>query len=206
MSSLQDAIAGSNLDHVRAMLNNWTAPAIANEIHGLTKAEQAVVIRVLPRRQAAATFEFLDRSTQDELLKAMGQTEAASILNDMAPDDRTGLLDESPAEVTKQLLTLLSPEERRLALSLLGYPRGSVGRLMTPHYVAIKAEWSVQAVLDHVRLHGQNSETLSMLYVVDDQGVLSDDIRVREFLLAPPDKLVSEMMYHRFVALSATDP
>jgi magnesium transporter len=77
---------------------------------------------------------------------------------------------------------------------------------MTPHYVAIKAEWTVQAVLDHVRLHGQDSETLSMLYVVDDKGVLVDDIRVREFLLAPPEKLVSEIMDHRFVALKATDP
>jgi magnesium transporter len=206
MSSLHDAIAASDLDQVRALLTNWTAPAIANEIRGLTRTEQAVVIRVLPRKQAAATFEFLDRSTQGELLKAMGQTEVASILNNMAPDDRTGLLDECPAEVTKRLLALLSPEERRTALSLLGYPQGSVGRLMTPHYVAIKATWTVQAVLDHVRQHGQDSETLSMLYVVDDRGILIDDIRVREFLLAPPGKLVSEIMDHRFVALKATDP
>jgi magnesium transporter len=206
MSSLHDAIAASDLDQVRALLTNWTAPAIANEIRGLTRTEQAVVIRVLPRKQAAATFEFLDRSTQGELLKAMGQTEVASILNNMAPDDRTGLLYECPAEVTKRLLALLSPEERRTALSLLGYPQGSVGRLMTPHYVAIKATWTVQAVLDHVRQHGQDSETLSMLYVVDDRGILIDDIRVREFLLAPPGKLVSEIMDHRFVALKATDP
>ena len=206
MSSLHDAIGASDLNQVRALLNNWTAPAIANEIRGLTRAEQAVVIRLLPRKQASATFEFLDRSTQGELLKAMGQTEVASILNNMAPDDRTGLLDECPAEVTKQLLALLSPEERRTALSLLGYPPASVGRLMTPHYVAIKAEWTVQAVLDHVRLHGQDSETLSMLYVVDEQGVLIDDIRVREFLLAPPGKLVSAIMDHRFVALKAPDP
>ena len=206
MSSLHDAIAASDLDQVRLHLTNWTPPTIANEIRSLSEPEQAVVLRVLPRKQAAMTFEFLDRSTQEALLKAMGQAEAASILNNMAPDDRTGLLDESPAEVTKQLLSLLLPDERRMALSLLGYPKGSVGRLMTPHYVAIKAEWTVQAVLDYVRQHGQDSETLSMLYVVDNQGVLIDDIRVREFLLAPPELLVSAIMDHRFVALKATDP
>jgi magnesium transporter len=206
MPALHDAIAASDLNAIRTLTTNWTAPSIAREIRGLTRVEQAVVIRVLPRKLAAATFEFLDRTAQEELLKALGQSEVASILNNMNPDDRTGLLDECPAEVTKQLLALLTPEERGVALRLLGYPKSSVGRLMTPNYVAIKADWTVQAVLDHVRQHGQNSETLSMLYVVDDQGVLTDDIQVREFLLAPPERLVSDMMDHRFVTLRATDP
>lgn len=205
MTKLHDAIAAADLDKVRGLLAKWTPPAIAGEIKTLTEVEQAVVIRVLPRKTSASTLEFLDRPTQERLLQAMGQDELASILNNMAPDDRTGLLTESPAEVTKQLLAVLSPEERRLALSLLGYPRGSVGRLMTPHYVAINADWTVQQVLDHVREHGQDSDTLNVLYVVDDQGILIDDIRVREFLLASPGKLVSDIMDHRFVTLKATD-
>jgi magnesium transporter len=205
MPNLHDVIAKGDGDEVRSLLENWTPPAVADEIRTLTPVEQALVIRLLPRRAAAATFEFLDRSAQEKLLKAMGQAELARLLNDMAPDDRTGLLDECPAEVTKQLLAVLSPDERRLALSLLGYPRGTVGRLMSPHYVAIKEDWTVQQVLDYVRQHGQDSETLDVLYVVDDPGVLIDDIRVREFLLAPPDKLVSQIMDHRYVTLKATD-
>ncbi|MDQ6627064.1 MAG: magnesium transporter [Pseudomonadota bacterium] len=206
MTALHDAIGASDLDRIRLLLTNWTAPSIARELADLTRVEQAVVIRVLERHRAAAVFEFLDRTAQEELLKAMGQSEVASILNNMNPDDRTGLLDECPAEVTKQLLALLTDEERHIALQLLGYPKASVGRLMTPHYIAIRAEWTVQEVLDHVRQHGQNSETLSMLYVVDEDGVLKDDIQVREFLLAAPDKRVAAMMDHRFVTLKATDP
>jgi magnesium transporter len=205
MPNLHDAIVASDLDQIRSQLSNWTPPVVAGEIRNLTPVEQALVIRVLPRKTAAATFEFLDRSSQERVLKAMGQTELARLLNDMAPDDRTGLLEECPAEVTKQLLAVLSPDERRLALSLLGYPRGTVGRLMSPHYVAIKEDWTVRQVLDHVREHGQDSETLDVLYVVDESGVLIDDIRVREFLLAPPDKLVSQVMDHRYVTLKATD-
>ena len=135
----------------------------------------------------------------------MGQAEVAELLNSMAPDDRTTLLEESPAALTKHLLALLSEEERHAALSLLGYPARSVGRLMTPHYVAIKEGWTVQQVLDHVREHGQDSETLNVLYVLDEDGVLIDDIRVREFLLAAPSKLVSEVMDHRYVSLKASD-
>lgn len=202
---LREAVAAHDMGGIRTLLVNWTPPTIAASIKQLTSVEQAIVIRVLPRKIAAATFEFLNRPEQERLLKAMGQEQVAAILNDMAPDDRTGLLEESPAAVTKQLLTLLSPEEHRVALSLLGYPKGSIGRLMSPHFVAIKQTWSVQQVLDYVREHGQDSETLTVLYVVDDEGLLIDDIRVREFLLAPPGKLVSDIMDHRFVTLTATD-
>ncbi len=205
MPSLGEAIATTDVDKIRGLIENWPPPIIASEIDGLTSLEQAVVIRVLPRKTAATTFEFLSRPARERLLKALGQADVAELLNSMAPDDRTVLLDESPAELTKQLLSLLSEEERHVALSLLGYAARSVGRLMTPHYVAIKEGWTVQQVLDHVRQHGQDSETLNVLYVLDDDGVLIDDIRVREFLLAAPSKLVSQVMDHRYVSLKATD-
>lgn len=205
LRDLREAVAAHDMGRIRTLLVNWTPPTIAASIKHLTSVEQAIVIRVLPRKIAAATFEFLNRPEQEQLLKAMGQQEVAAILNDMAPDDRTSLLEESPAALTKQLLTMLSPEEHRVAMSLLGYPKGSIGRLMSPHFVAIKQTWNVQQVLDYVRQHGQDSETLTVLYVVDDEGLLIDDIRVREFLLAPPEKKVADIMDHRFVTLTATD-
>ncbi len=205
LRDLGEAVAAHDMGRIRTLLVNWTPPTIAASIKQLTSVEQAIVIRVLPRKIAAATFEFLNRPEQEQLLKAMGQQEVAAILNDMAPDDRTSLLEESPAALTKQLLTMLSPEEHRVAMSLLGYPKGSIGRLMSPHFVAIKQTWNVQQVLDYVRQHGQDSETLTVLYVVDDEGLLIDDIRVREFLLAPPEKKVADIMDHRFVTLTATD-
>jgi magnesium transporter len=135
----------------------------------------------------------------------MAQEEVAELLNNMAPDERTVFLEELPAEATRQLLALLTPAERAVAVTLLGYPEQSVGRLMTPHYVAVREAWTVQEVLDYVRKHGQDSETLNVIYVVDDQGLLVDDVRIREFLLAPLDRHVTDLMDRRFVALKATD-
>jgi magnesium transporter len=90
-------------------------------------------------------------------------------------------------------------------VTLLGYPEKSVGRLMTPDYVAIREDWTIQEVLAYVRTHGQDSETLNVIYVVDAQGLLVDDIRIREFLLTDPARTVSDLMDRRFVALKATD-
>ena len=205
MSELQQALDARDLTGIRALTKNWTGPAVADSISAMSGIEQAVVMRVLPRNVVASAFEFFDRATQNRFLKALGQQEVADILNHMAPDDRTEFLEESPAAVTKQLLEVLSPPEREVALSLLGYPKKSIGRLMTPQYVAIKENWTVRQVLDYVREHGTNSETLSVLYVVDDHGLLIDDIRVREFLLAPQELVVSDIMDHRFVSLKAND-
>jgi magnesium transporter len=90
-------------------------------------------------------------------------------------------------------------------VKLLGYPEQSVGRLMTPHYVAVRETWTVQEVLDYVRTHGRDSETLNVVYVVDEEGRLIDDIRIRELLLTPLDVQASTLLDRRFAALKATD-
>jgi len=135
----------------------------------------------------------------------MAQEDVASLLNNMAPDERTMFLEELPAAATKQLLSLLTPDELSVALTLLGYPEGSIGRLMTPHYIAVREHWTVKEVLDYVREHGRTSETLNVIYVIDDQGLLIDDIRIREFLLTAPTNRVSDLMDRHFVALKAPE-
>jgi len=164
-----------------------------------------VLFLLLPRKRAGETFAYLTVGQQERLLKAMAKEEITAILSAMPDDDRTLLLDEMPASATKQMLALLTPEERTEAVKLLGYPERSIGRLMTPHYVAVREDWTVQHGLDYIREHGQDSETLSMIYVVDEDGVLIDDIRIRSFLLAPLTAKVSEIMDYRFVALAAAD-
>ena len=204
-SNVTRVLRSGDLSKLRDQLLHCPPPALANVIRVLPIEEQVIVFRVLPRAMSADVFEFLELTDQEQLLKAMGNEETAGLLNNMAPDDRTSLFEELPAAVTKRLLELLSPEERAVAVKLLGYPEGSIGRLMTPHYIAVHKDWTVQQVLDYVRRHGQNSETLSVIYVVDQEGKLIDDIHIREFLLTSPETLVTDLMGYRYVALSATD-
>jgi magnesium transporter len=200
------AIRAHEFAKLHDVLGHWEPFAVAEEIRDLPVEDQAVVFRVLPRECPAGVFEFLDTAAQERLLKALGHEEVAAILNNMADDDRTALLEELPAAATKQMLAVLAPKERAVALSLLGYPPGSIGRLMTPHYIAIRQDWTVQQVLDYVRTHGEDSETLNLLYVIDDKGLLIDDIRLREFLLTSTANRVADLMDYRFLALKATDP
>jgi magnesium transporter len=190
---------------LREMLRNRPASDLAALLTDLALEDRVLLFRILPRKAAAASFGYLTADAQHALMKAMGSEEVAALLNEMAPDDRTMFLEELPAEVTRQLLALLTPEERGVAVKLLGYPEGSIGRLMTPDYLAVREEWTVAQVLDYIRTHGQDSETLNVIYVVDDKGQLIDDIRIREFLLTSPANTVRSLMDRRFVALKATD-
>jgi magnesium transporter len=110
-----------------------------------------------------------------------------------------------PSAAARQLIKLLTPEERRVAQSLLGYPEGSIGRLMTPDFIAVHDDWTVKEVLDHVREFGHDSETLNVIYVVDERGKLIDDLRMREFLLRPLEAKVSDFRDRVFVALKVND-
>jgi magnesium transporter len=154
---------------------------------------------------ATDTFEHLEFDTQEELLKAMGNEEVASILNDMSPDDRTALLEELPGNTAKRLIQLLSAEERKIAQTLLGYPENSVGRLMTPDYIAVKQDWTVSETLEYIRKNGEDKETLNVIYVIDDKGKLIDDIRIREIILSPLERNISDLMDENFTALNVHD-
>ncbi len=202
---IRELIEERNFSALRAAFEDWSPADVAECITELPDDEQAIVFRLLPHAQATDVFEYLEPDAQQVVLKAMGHAEAARILNDMSPDDRTALLEELPGAAVVQLIQLLSPEEKAVAQSLLNYPEGSVGRRMTPDFISVRGDWSIQRVLDYIREHGRDSETLNVIYVTDERGTLIDDVRIREFLLRPVGTLVDEIRDSEFIALRATD-
>ena len=204
-TDLEALIESRNLNGLQKQIENWSAGDIADLMEPLPAEKEAVLFRLLPAKQSADVFSYLSEERQKQLLKAMGREEVGAILNAMSPDDRTSMLEELPANVIQHLLNLLSPEERAVASQLLGYPEDSVGRLMSPDFVRLRQNWTVARALDHIRRYGKDSETFSLVYVIDRDGRLIDDLRIRQILLASPDTLISDLMDSRFVSLKASD-
>ncbi|MCK9209805.1 MAG: magnesium transporter [Ignavibacteriaceae bacterium] len=202
---IKDLINSRDFSSLKEVLDDWTPADIADLLSDLPDHEQAILFRILPKDIATDTFEYLDVDVQLSLLKALGNEEVAFILNDMSPDDRTAMLEEVPASILKQMMNLLSVKERHVAQSLLGYPENSVGRLMTPDYLAIREDWTVQEVLDYIRKHGKDIETLNIIYITNEKGKLIDDIRIGEFLLAPLELNVNDLMDGNFTYLQVFD-
>lgn len=163
-------------------------------------------IDTLAINRAVNVFRILDFPTQERILKKLPGTKLAELINLLPPDDRTALFSELKGDAVKKLIILLPAADRLEALSLLGYKENSVGRLMTPDYVAVKTHWTIARVIEHIRWYGKNSETIDVIYIIDEEGVLIDDIRIREVLLAEPQTKIGDLADNRTIALNANDP
>ncbi|QJB35712.1 magnesium transporter [Chitinophaga oryzae] len=193
-----------NYRELSVYLDDQLITDIADLIHD-NPEDAGIIIHQLSITRAAAAFRILDFPLQEDVIRALPPAKIAELMNELPADDRTAFLEELPSEAVKELIKLLDPEERRITLSLLGYPENSVGRIMTPDYIAVREEWTVKQVLDYIREHGKDSETIDVIYVIDERGHLLDDFRIREFLLVAPDTVVHTLMDDRFVSLHAND-
>ena len=205
LPEIRELIEAGDLTTLGDVMNRWLPADLAGVVANLSEEEALKIVRLVEPPLSSEMFEYLEWSTQQYLLDELTEQESASLLEGMAADDRTALLEELPRERAERLIELLSPEQREVARSLLQYSKDTVGRLMTPDFVAIRKEWTIKHVLDHVRTHGRDSETLNAIYVVDNANRLIDELRIREVLLAPLHAHVRDIMDNQFVALHATD-
>ncbi|WP_254513553.1 magnesium transporter [Anatilimnocola floriformis] len=205
LPEIRELIHDKDLDTLREVLNRWLPADLGDLLDDLGNYEDTVAFQCLEAELAALTFAHLTWAAQDQLIHCLPETELARILNELAPDDRTAVLEGRDHADVERLLTLLSPENQRVSRSLLSYGAGTVGRLMTPDFIAVKEEWTISQVLEHVRQVGRDSETLNAVYVYDTEHHLIDDIRMRQILLANPESQVRSLMDRHYVALNVTD-
>ncbi len=189
---------------IREFLDDQNISDVAELVEDFPDYESNIIANMSVHR-AASVFKILDLSVQKRIIQELPPNTTASLLNDLPADDRTDFLEELPSSVVRELIKLLDPDERKITLSLLGYPENSIGRLMTPDYVYVYPWNTIDEVFATIRKYGKDSETINVIYVINEKGELLDDIRIRDFILNPPDKKVSDLMDERFVTLHAED-
>ncbi|MCA9304550.1 MAG: magnesium transporter [Phycisphaerales bacterium] len=198
-------LEASSYRDARDALSAFEPADIADLLESLEPEIGVVAFRVLPRELAADTFSELTLACQESLLEQMGDERSARVIESMDPDDRAAVLDELPVEVATPLIARLSPKNRRITQGILGYDAESVGRIMTPDYVRLRPEWSVEKSLEHIRRYGKDAETVHWVFVIAQDNTLIDDIHIRSILLADPEKTIRDLMDDEFIALHAKD-
>jgi magnesium transporter len=193
-----------NREELHVFLDNQNIIDIAELVEENPDWE-ADILAELSVHRAASTFKILETSTQKRIISELPPYKSAELLNELPPDDRTAFLEELPPTVVAELIKTLNPEERKITLSLLGYPEDSVGRLMTTDYIAVKQHWTVLQVLKYIRRVGKNSETIDVIYIINDEHQLVDDLRIREILLVDVETKIEDLLDNRFISLQVND-
>ncbi|WP_196893923.1 magnesium transporter [Aureivirga marina] len=178
---------------------------IAEQISNIEGKEQVLAFLLLSSEQKSEVFSYLDKATQENIITSIGTKDLADILENMAPDDRTKFFQDFPDNLIKQITNLLSDEERKIALSLIGYPEDAVGRMMTPYYIQAKKSWTVEKTLKHIKKVGKKADTLNFVYVVDANQKLIDDIPIGKVLLADEETTLAELCDDSYINLYANN-
>ncbi len=190
---------------LKEFLKNIPAVDIAELLEDMDSEVAVVVFRLLVKPKAGDVFAYLSTSKGQELLEIFSRQQLSDVMNNLEPDERVTIMEELPGKLTQKVLWSMKSEDQKQVVKLLGYPEESIGRLMNTRLVRLKSHWTVEKSLAHIRVFGDQAETLNVIYVVDEAGKLIDDLRLNQIVMADPQTHISEIMDHTFEALQAVD-
>jgi magnesium transporter len=189
----------TDLNQLKSELNHLPAVDVGDYISELPGERRAIAFRLLSKGCAIAVFEYLPTEIQEELIEDLHATQVCQIIEAMRPDDRVALFDELPAGVVKRLLTQLSHEERAATATIIGYPEGTAGRVMTTEYVRLRQGLTVGEALAKIKQSDRDKETVYYAYVTDDSRKLVQVVSLRQLVFTLPNTPIQDIASDRVI-------
>ncbi len=190
---------------LKDVINDVPEVDVAELLEDIDDEVAIVVFRLLKKQKAANVFAHLSSTKGANLLDLLTSQQIGDVMSNLEPDERVSLMEELPGHLTERVLSSMNPSDQRQVKKLFGYPEESVGRIMTPRYVRVKKHWTIQRAMEHIRMYGHSVETVNVIYIVDENLKLIDDLSLNELILADPEENIESLMDESFVALSAFD-
>lgn len=196
----------TDLNRLKQELNRLQAVDVGDYIADLAQEKQAIAFRLLSKDHAIDVFEYLPPEVQEGLINSLHDNQIFQIMEAMRPDDRAELFDELPAKIVKRLLQQLSTEERQATSTILGYPEGTAGRVMTTEYLRLRQGLTVEEALNQIRLYGEGKETIYYAYVTDDNRKLVRVVSLRQLLFSLPNAYLKDIASDRVIKTKTEMP
>lgn len=178
---------------------------VAQIFLNLPASSAIAAFQSFPEKNRVLLFPYLDDLVQKQIIQEIPKEEKSKILNSISSDDLLIFLSNLKGVELSETLEYLSEKNKKAAHSLLGYPKESVARLINTEFVTIKKEMTIEEAMAHLRKYHQDSETANVVYVVDTEGKLIDDIPIRRLVLNEPGKKVEDIMDGFYVKLHLDD-
>ena len=189
---------------LKTLLSETNAIDIAEALCYLPEKVLIVVFRLLDKDQAADTFAAMERDDQQTLIHSFTDKELHEVFEELSVDDAVDIVHEMPANVVARIIEISSPETRKQINELLNYPEHSAGSIMTPEYVSLHKNMTVEAAFDKIRKVGLDKETIYTCYVTENRRLIGV-VSARSMLIAQKDTTVGELMHENIISVKTTD-
>lgn len=194
-----------NISQLKATLNDMNPYDIAELLEEVDERERTFLFRMLTKENAADTFVEFDGDTQENLIKAFSDTELKEVLDEIYVDDAADIIEEMPATIVKRILQNTDKETRDAINTILKYPEDSAGSIMTPEFVDLKRDMTVEDAFKRIRRTGVDKETIYTCYVTDESRHLIGVTTVKELLLNDNDALIEDFMETNLIYITTLD-
>jgi len=188
---------------LKDIMEDIAAVDIAELLEEIDDDMALLAFRLIKKSKAGDVFSYLSTEKSVALIQQFSSRQVRDIMTNVSPDDRAAFLEELPGNLTQLIMNSMDPKDLKEVRMLLGYPEYSVGRIMTPKYVRVKSDWTVERALEHVRVWGNKAETINVIYVVDEYEHLIDDLLLSQLIMAKPEEEISSLIDRNFIALQA---
>lgn len=195
-----------NIKELKAFLNEINPADLAQLLEEVTDERTRVFLfRMLTKENAAETFVEFDGDTQENLIRAFSDTELREVLDEIYVDDAADIIEEMPATIVKRILKNTDPETREAINTILKYPEDSAGSIMTPEFVDLKRDMTVEDAFKRIRRTGVDKETIYTCYVTDESRHLIGVTTVKELLLNDYEDVIGDLMETNVISINTLD-
>ena len=205
IEKIQSLYGKKEFSTLKGLLSQMNPADIASVLDEVTPSQRLLLFRLLAKEEAAETFVELDSDTQESLIHAFSDTELKEVLDELYIDDAVDVVEEMPATVVKRILKNADSEMRESINALLKYPEDSAGSIMTPEFVDLKKDMTVEDAFKRIRRTGVDKETIYTCYVCDSSRKLIGVTTVKELLLHDYEDVIGDFMETNTISLNTLD-
>jgi len=206
MERINELHSQRNISELKKYINEINPADIAQLLENVfDERERVFLFRLLTKENAADTFVEFDGDTQENLIIAFSDTELKEVLDEIYIDDAADIIEEMPATIVKRILKNTDPETREAINTILKYPEDSAGSIMTPEFVDLKKDMTVEDAFKRIRRTGLDKETIYTCYVTDASRHLIGVTTVKELLLSDSDDVIEEFMETNVISINTLD-
>ena len=203
--NISELCKNKNYHKIKDILIEINPTDVAAIFEELPTEQRLLLFRLLPKEEAAETFVELNGDTQEALITAFSDTELKEVIDELYLDDTVDIIEEMPATVVKRILKNTDTQTRKSINTLLKYPEDSAGSIMTPEFVDLKKDSTVEDAFKRIRRTGVDKETIYTCYVTDASRHLIGVTTVKELLLHNYDDKIEDFMETNIIFVNTHD-